>query len=78
MKLVLIVTFITSFSSPQLLANETWDKTKKVINESAEKIDEGTRKVIKKGKEKMKERKERKEAEKRKEDWNIAEINFTH
>ncbi len=68
MKLVLIVTFITSFSSPQLLANETWDKTKKVINESAEKIDEGTRKVIKKGKEKMKERKERKEAEKRKED----------
>ncbi len=66
MKLITIVAF-SLFFSHTLFANETWDKTKSAINEGAEKIDEGTRKIIKKGKKKLKEREERKAREEKKE-----------
>lgn len=54
---LLLSILLTSFT----YANETWDKTKSAINEGAEKIDQGTRKVIKKGKTKWREREAREE-----------------
>src|SRR5690606_6526654 len=66
MKLITTLVLISFLSSP-IQASETWDKTKKAINEGAEKIDEGTRKIIKKGKAKLKEREEKKERQEQKE-----------
>jgi len=66
MKLITTLVFSLMFTQA-LFANETWDKTKSAINEGAEKIDEGTRKIIKKGKKKLKEREERKAQEEQKE-----------
>lgn len=59
MKYILILTLF-SFGA---IAGETWDKTKKQINEAAEGTDRVTRDVIKKGKDKWQERQEEKRQE---------------
>lgn len=63
MKLTIVLSLLTLVLSSQSFAGETWDKTKKTINTGAEKVDQGTRKVINKGKQKMEARKERKAQE---------------
>lgn len=48
----------------QKTESKTWDKTKKVINTTADKIDSGTRTVIKKAKSKLKEEQQERDAKK--------------
>lgn len=67
MKPTITLVLIFLLSSSPVFANETWDKTKKAINEGAESIDKGTRKIIKKGKDKLKEREKKKERQEQKE-----------
>ncbi len=68
MKFLMTIALVTSFSA---LAGETWDKTKKQVNEAAEGTDRVTRETIQKGKNKWQQRQEEKriekEAEERKE-----------
>lgn len=64
MKYFVIFTLVTSTA----FAGETWDKTKKQINEAAEGTDRVTRETIQKGKEKWKQRQEEKRLEEEKEE----------
>jgi hypothetical protein len=61
------LSFIVLIASMQVWAGENMDKAKRTINETADKIDSGTRKVINTSKEKWKQRQVEREAKKAKE-----------
>lgn len=58
---VLMILSLNTFAEETSKAgSKAWDKTKKVINTTADKIDSGTRTVIKKAKTKMNEKEKEK------------------
>ncbi len=64
MKYIMLFSLLASTA----FAGETWDKTKKQVNESAEGVDRVTRETIDKGKDKWQQRQEDKRQEEEREE----------